>query len=848
MSGFGLAWRHALLDLRGGMRHLRLLCICLMLGVGVMGWIGLVIASLKGGIDRDAKSLLGGDIEVKQIYEEIPMAIVAWLQFHSEALSRVMTMRSMAEKPDDPNSAPTLVELKSVDGIYPLYGRLTFREKLRKDPLHNPGPRGVFGAAVDQSLLDALNLKLGDVFRIGEAQYRIEAVLESEPDRTVSGLSLGPRVLVTSNGFLATRLVKYGSMVHYHYRLRLPAGTDLDAWKKTLGEEFSGAHWNVRDWRDSSPGLMTLIDRLALFFALTGVTTLVVAGLGISNAAGTYVWSKWQTIATLKCLGADMAHIRKVYLIQLLIAAGLAIAGGLLLSLIGEWITLRFFGELLPVRGEGGVYVLPLLLSAALGFATLLLFAMLPIERSAGIKPASLFRGYAPTDHAPSRPAGASLVLMALLTCIMLALAVAFTGTVRIPLYFALGLAFTTLLLLALSAALKRIALRQAHSGRHKLTLAMAFGGLGRPGGATGSIVVALGIGMCLLIALALVGSNLRAQLEEGLPEHAPAFFLVDIQPSERVRLEERLRTLPGIGDISDLPMVRGHITRLNGTPVEQLDIAESARWALRGDRGLTWSATLPKNASMAEGEWWPADYIGKPLVSFDASLARGMGVKLGDTITFASMDKEIDARIANLRDIEWGTLQMNFAIVLSPGALDGLPATWLATVYVSPEHEKDVQKMMAQEFPSVAVVHVREALGKISAMLARISVAVLVVAGITILCGVLVMASAIHASLHRRVHDTVMLKVLGVTSSRILRIYLTEFALVAGAVSLVALVIGSLAAWGVMQLMIFSHFELRPLLMLATLAGSLLVAIGIGLLATRSILKIRPLALLRNE
>lgn len=850
-----LATSLALRDLRGGTHHLRLLFITLALGVAVMCCIGQMIAGVRAGIDRDAKSLLGGDIEIRQIYNEIPLAASSYLVFNSKVVSRTMDMRAMAEYGGKDH---VLIELKGVERNYPLFGKLELKKPADKDKelFFNDQDHKIYGAAVDQSFLDTMKLKVGDRFNVGDATLEIQAVIAIEPDRSVSGVPLGPRVMTSRPGFEATKLVKYGSMVNYRYRLQLKDGETLEHWKAEFKKQFPDAHWNMQDWHESAPGLTHLIDRLSLFFSLTGITTLIVAGLGISNSTGVYMWSKRETVAAMKCLGASHRLVQRVYFVQLLIVGAAAIAAGLLIGTVGELALMDTFGDLLPVRGERGIYSVPVLLSAGLGFLNLLLFGLLPLWRTHAVKPSSLFRGTMEDMHIPSlrdiwrerRP----VITGILLITSMVVLSVFFTGTVRIPLYFAIGLLFSMAAFYGISELIRRGAKRDAHSGKYKLRKAMALANLARPGAATSSMVIALGISMSLLIALTQVGGNLRKQLEVGLPEHAPAFFLLDIQPSRLDKLVDELSKMNEVTQVTHNPIVRGRIIKLNGTPVDQLPIDDSARWAIRGERGLTWMEKPPENSRIIEGKWWPEDYYAdsfdQPLVSFDANLARGMGLKIGDNITFAAIDKEITAKIANLRDVQWGSMDMNFAVILARGSLDELPITHIATVRVNKGGEKVVQDMVGKDFPQVGIVRVQEALGKISDMMQQISNAILVTAAMTIACSTLVMASAIHASLHKRMFDTVMLKVLGVTRRRIMGIYLTEFTITALASALAAILIGSLAAWGIMQLMILSTFELIPQVIAITLVCSIVFSLLLGVSATHKTLKIRPLALLRNE
>ncbi len=844
----GLSLRHAWLDLRASIRHLRLFSLVLILGVAVISTVGSLVASIKAGIDRDAKALLGGDIEIRQLYQPLSLAAEAFLTFNSKAISRTLDVRAMAETPE----RRSLVEMKGVDIFYPLFGEMIYTKKLLPEEraaafakfTHQNMPHE---ASVDQSLLDMLNIQLGGVFRIGSARFVVTAIIASEPDRGFSAMSLGPRVLVTRRAFHDTGLVAYGSMVNFRYRITLANGLTPEIFKAKMKETFPNATWNLRDWTESAPGLVSLIDRLSLFFALTGITALMVAGIGIANATSVYLWSKRHTIAALKCLGASSTHIYRMYLIQILIVAAFSILIGCMVGTFAEMALVDMLSNLLPAQAQKGIYAKPLILSALMGFIIVLLFAALPLISTRSIKPAALFRGHIENIKI-SLKNPLLLVGMALLTALLIGIAIIFTNATKITLFFSASAAFALLVLYALGVDLQHKSKKSAHSGRLPLTLSLALANLARPGAATKGMVIALGIGISLMVTLTLVGANLRTQIEQGLPEKAPAFFLADIQPSQLEAIQDKIRAIQGVGKVFNLPIVRGRIIKLNDKDPDSVDIADNARWGVRGERGLTESALPPENSTIIKGDWWPKDYDGPPLVSFDANLARGMGLSVGDTITIASLDKKITATIANLRDIQWGSLEMNFAIVLSPGTLKDLPTTYIATVAAPLQAEKEIQQMLADNYPSVAIVRVREVLNRVSGILEDVSSAVMISALLTVLCSILVMAGAIHASLHKRVFDTVMLKVLGATRGRILKIYLTEFAVIAVSVAVIAVIIGSAGAWGIMQLMVFSEFILMPDVVIYSIGGSLALAIALGLVATHFTLGVRPLSLLRNE
>jgi putative ABC transport system permease protein len=853
IGGYRIAFIHALRDLRGGMRHFLMLFICLALAVAVITCISTIITSIKGGIENDAKALLGGDIEIRQLYRPLPVEVTSYMMFSGGTMSRTADMRVMAEGKDDRNiDKRALVELKGVDNQYPLYGELELIRGKQRDVFFSDWRGKIHGAAVDQGLLDALDIQLGEMFVIGNTTFRVTAIIAHEPDRSISSFSLGPRVMTNMGAFKSTGLVTETSMVNYRYRLQLPPEVDVRQWKERMVEYFPGSYWGIRDWHDNNSGLSRQVDRLSLFFVLTAITTLIVAGIGISNATSSYMWGKRRTIAAMKCLGASQAHIRRMYLIEICIVSVIAIIYGLFLGLDAKILLLRFLNDIMPVHGTHDIQPEPLLISAALGFITVLLFTLMPLQTSRNIRPAALFRGYVDAEPQGNRGSIASKLLnytiYVLLAATMVALAIQLTNNTRIPLFFAGGLIGSLLVLYFISIVVKRFARSVAQSGKGSFTTNIAFANLSRPGSATTSIIIALGIGMCVLTTLSLVSSNMRSQLERSLPEKAPAFFMLEVQPSDVEKLTASLKAIEGVQGVDTMPIIRGRITKLKGTLADDAEVEESVRWALRGERGLTVAATPPEKSVLTEGKWWAPDYKGEPLVSFDEALARGMGLKVGDTITITAIDKEITATIANLRDIPWGSLEMNFTTIFSPGALDGLPVTNLVTVTAPPSTEKAIARMMANEYPAVALIRVRDALSNVSAIVSKLSLAIHITASIAILCGTLVMASAIHATLFKRKFETVMMKVIGMTRRQIMAIYLKEFSIAALVTAIIASVIGALAAYGVMQLMVFSYFTLMPNTIIMTLVGSLVIATLLGFFATRATLKVKPLSLLRNE
>src|SRR5690606_23667802 len=358
--------------------------------------------------------------------------------------------------------------------------------------------------------------------------------------------------------------------------------------------------------------------------------------------------------------------------------------------------------------------------------------------------------------------------------------------------------------------------------------LRLALANIHRPGAPTPAVVLSLGLGLTLLVTVSLINGNLTGEITRDLPDRAPAFFFVDVQPDQVDALETLVVARDDVTGFNRVPMLRGKITAVNGVPSDQLTVAQEAQWALRGDRGITYSAELPEGSSLVRGNWWPGDYSGPPLVSFSEELAQGFSVDVGDTITINVLGWEITAEIANTRQIDWTNLGINFVLVFSPGLLSAAPHTVLATVEMNggPLAEEALEREVTSAFPNITSVRVREALEAVNELLGNFAVAVRATGGITLVAGILVLAGAMAAGFRSRVRDAVVLKVLGATRARILGIYVREYAVLGLATALVAALAGTIAAWVVVTVLMELPWHFLPGTLALTVAGAAFVTV----------------------
>ncbi len=827
-------------ELRGGLAGFRIFLACLVLGVTAIAGIGSLAAAVVAGIGADARVLLGGDVSLRLPFREANQAERRFL-VDSGTLSTVAKLRAMARSVD--GDKRSLIELQAVDAAYPLYGAVALAPA---QPLTTALGQNsdAFGAAAERAVASRLGLAIGDRFRIGDAVVELRAIIDSEPDAAFAGLAFGPRILISDAALAATGLIRPGALVTYDYRLRLAPGADPESWARKARAAFPEAGWQIRTGAEASPSLQRLIDRVGFFLDLVGITALLVGGVGIGNAVSGYIASKTEAIATLKCLGASTRLVFTAYLAQILLLAFAGIAVGLLLGGLAPAIVAPLVRPLLPVGLKLGFYPAPLAIAAVCGLLTTLAFSLWPLAAIGRIAPAALFRDrIAPAHRRIPLLAAAAAGLSGLL---LAALVVLTAPERRIALWYVGGALAAFALFRLAGAAIVAVARRLPRLSRSELRLAIA--NLYRPDAPTARVVLSLGIGLSVLVAVALVEGNLAIEIETRLAEHAPADFFIDIQPDQLAGFGAAVSATPG-ARFEQVPMLRGRITRIDGTPVEEAKVAPEAQWALRSDRGLTYAAEPPVGSRLAAGSWWAADYKGPPLVSFDAELAQGMGLKVGDRLTVNVLGRDITATIANLRRIEWARLGINFAIVFAPGTLESAPQTHLAAVYVAPGEQEDaLVREITNRFPNVSAIPVREALAAVAGVVGTIGSALRIVALVTLAAGVLVLGGAVAAGHRRRLYDSVVLKVLGARRRTIAAVFLIEYALLGLTTAVVAAGFGTLAAYALVTGPMSSDWVFLPGPVLATLALAVALTLVLGFAGTWRALGATPARYLRNE
>ena len=834
------AWRIARRELRGGLRGFGVFIACLFLGVLSISGIGSFTAAARSGLLVDAGALLGGDLELRLIHREITAEQRSWLEVRGQ-LSSVARMRTMAWSVA--NNERTLVELKAVDELYPLYGILESEPSLPLRTALAHGDDG-FGALAEASLLQRLGLAVGDRLRVGEREFVLRGVILNEPDRRIRAFNLGPRLMISREGLAATGLLKPGSLVYHAYRLRLPQREKVDAVTVQLEDAFPEAGWRLRSWREAAPRVRYFLDRMSTNLNLIGLCALLVGGLGVSGAVRGYLESKVFHIATMKSLGASGRTIFLTYLVQVLILGALGAGAGLLGGAAIPYLVASLAGAWLPIPLQPGIFPEVLVSAALYGLLIALVFSLPALGVARKVSPAMLFRGYAETDRgSPGRRVWVAVTVGGGLLMLLVFVTSADT---RLAAWFVAGALGCFAIFRALASGLLGLARRLPRPANPLLRLALA--NLHRPGSPAASAIFSLGLGLTALVIISLVQTNLDDRVSESIPAEAPAFFFLDLQPYQVAAFDQLLEATPGVQRFAHFPTLRGRITHIDTVPVEEASIDQDVEWAVRGDRFLSYSADMPQGTELVAGSWWPHDYDGPPRLSLTDDLARGFGVGVGDTLTVNILGREVQAEITSLRKVDWSTLQLNFALLFSPGTLEAAPQTFLATAHVESGSEEGLFRAVTGAFSNVSAIGTREVLENVSRTLARIGAAFKGMAAVALLSGFLVLAGAVSADQHRRIRDAVMFKVCGATRRDIVTTFAAEFILVGGFAGLISAVVGSLAAYGILEGLMKSPFRPHTEVVGATLLVGIALTLVLGLAGTWKALGQKPSAYLRDD
>jgi putative ABC transport system permease protein len=843
VSTMPLAIRLALREMRGGLRGFYVFVACMALGVAVITGVGALGDAMRAGFEQQGQTILGGDATLARTHTRAISAERAWLEARG-GVSETATLRSMARTSDA--SDQTLIELKAADAAYPLAGAAVLRGGLDLQAvLSKPN-----AAVVDSMLLERLRLQVGSMFKIGQAELVVAAILEREPDTISDRVIYGPRVFVSLATLDASGLVQPGTLARWRYAVRLPASdaASLMAFRDAVKRDLPEAGFTVADRRDPSPQVTRTLERLRQFLTLIGLTALLIGGVGVANAVATFIDRRSKVIATMKSLGAASGLVFAIFFTQVMLVAALGIAIGLAVGCLVPFVLDALYGSALPIRISASVSPWSIASAAIYGVLVAAVFALWPLGRADQIRAGALFRDE--ISDARVWPSRGIIAMTALAAAALIAFAVIGSDSRPTAMYFLAAVVGVFVIF----AGLGRLAMTGAAKLRRygSAELRLALGNVAAPDGLTRSIVLSLGAGLSLLVAVALVDASMMEELTTRAPKNSPTYFVLDITRADRDPFVEIVKRASPRVRIEEAPMLRGRIVAVKGQSADQIKVAPEAAWVLQGDRGLTYSEGVPEGSKITKGTWWPADYQGDPQVSFEADLAKRLGLDIGDTVTVNVLGRNVTATLTSLREIKWENLAINFVMVFSPNTLKAAPHNLLATVTlpdpVDLAVEADLSRAIARTLPSITMVRVKDALDAFQAVFQKVMTAIRVAGSVTLVAGALVLAGALATAQRRRIKQAVILKTLGATRSRILKSHFYEYALLALITSAMSVVLGTIAAWIAVTRVMDFDFAFSVLAVVQALVVALGLVLAFGLIGTWTVLRAPSVPVLRSE
>jgi putative ABC transport system permease protein len=829
MQALRFALRNLWRDLKSG--ELAVLLLALVVAVLSLTAVGFFTGRISQGVRAQAAEVLAADLRL-----EAPAPIPA--RYFDEARRRGLRSAQVLTFPTAifSGDASQLAALNAVTAAYPLRGHVRIADApfgAARSTEQIPGRGEVW---IDARIIARLKLDLGAKLRIGEASFRVTQVLDYRPDQGTGFVNLAPAALINYEDIASTQLVQPGSRATY---AALFAGSPkaVADFREYLSKTKAPGE-RLRDVEESSRQLNSAIDRASRFLNLASLASVLLAAVAVAMGARRYAARHVDAVALMKCMGAAQRFVLAISIIELTLLALFAVTIGTLLGYLAQqglvWLLKSLIPNELPAAS-----LTPLPIALVTVLAMLIGFALPPLLQLKNTPPARVLRK---TVTAPPLRYGVSYLLALAAVFAILWSMVRDTELVFSVLAGVLGVG---LVLTLAGYALVRLTSRL----RGGVGVAWRYGLANVSRRGTGSVVqiVAFGLGLMVLLLLAVVRSDLLADWRRSLPNDVPNNFLVNIRPEQREKLQEFLKSR-GFETPEMYPMVRARITGINDQSAQSLKLrGEAARGYVEREQNLTWSAGMMEDNQLIAGRWWTAADTGKPLVSISSEYAEALHLTLGDRLSFDVAGEPLTATVASIRKIRWDSFRPNFFLVFPPGLLDGAAGTYMTSLFLTPAQRPALTDLV-REFPTISVFDVDAILKQIRSIMDRASLAVQYVFLFTLAAGIVVLLAAVQATRDERRYESAMLRTLGASRGTVLQGVAAEF-------SALGFLSGTLAAFGatgigwILAQRLFSlNYTLDPMVWVGGLiAGTVLVGLS-GTLATRSVIDTPPIVTLRDE
>ena len=841
----------ALAESRGAWKRMIFFIFCIGIGVGAVMTVKSFSNMVQATIQGQAKGLLAADIGIKGSWEQGKDEIA----YQKETLPQgteflfIKEMHGMAQfkNPDSTEKSSSLItELKSIPLIgpqYPFYGE--FKNKPDK-PLQELLKQN--GAVVEASFLIKTGLKIGDSFSLGKTELKINGIVISEPDRISRAFSIGPRLFISRASLDKANLIQPGSRIKHRTLIKLPESMELEKAVALLEKGLLDKSTSIRTYKDMQSSLSSSIERMGQYLGALGVIALLMGGIGVAMIVRTFMVQKLDTVAIMSCLGASSSTLLNVYLIQAMV---MGLAGSLLGVTLGFFLTF-----LLPSKMEGLInyqlepdfFLLPALQSLLLGVATTLLFCLWPLLSAVKTRPLRLFRRNFEEEQLTSGTHTERWVAGLILSLGLATMICWQADSIKRGLIFLFALGASIALLTISSWLLLKIIKALPQSG----SIARRYGmsNLKRPNNHTTSIITCLGMGIMLILTVRLVQTDMLAMLNKNTEINPPNYFFIDIQRDQKETFIQVLNQITPEAEHTLTPLIRSRLHSIDEKLISNWKYKNKQRekWFINREFVLTYrEGPPPEDNKIIEGQWWDEERAKNAEVSLEQDAAKRLGAKIGSLLTIDIQGILVSAKVTTIRSVNWRNMRTNFYMIFSPGALEGAPITYVATVHVRAEKELKLQHAVVKALPNITALSTRDIINTIESTVSKLTTLVDFMSGFAIAAGLFILSGSIASTKYRRLRESAVLKILGAKRKIVAMILGFEYAALGIMAALIGILLAQGLSWAVMKYIIKSTWHLQPGLILLAFGFSVILTIINGILSSLDVIQNKPLKTLRE-
>ena len=838
-SELNLIIKYALKDLSRNFKKLSSIIITLFISLFILSAIFTIEDSLKKELNDNAKSLLGGDLEIDYNRNEGNLELVNQVKKFA-TISQMIEFSTMVSTIDREKNKSLFTRIKTVDTKYPLYGSVDYEPIGAFDRIHNE-PNTLL---INESLSKNLNLKINEKIKVQNQLFTIIGIVKSVPD--VSGfVAFGDWALAGDQTLEILKLNGIGSFLNYEYKVKFDESDDANKIEKKIEDIFKDDQKvKLRYPENSASGLKRIINNFSQFLSLVSISAMLIAGIGIANTLLSFINQNNMSIAVRKAVGFYSGNIKTLYYLQLfillLIITTFAYGSSFLIVPFVD----QYLSEGLGLNVSPVFSIINFVKIFLVGLLVLIIFLIPTISSIDQVKASNLFRNVFQNleFYYSKKSTTLSIILLSILVLL-------FSFGSERPIY-SLGYFAAFFVCLIVFFLLSKIIIYflKKYKSISNISLKVSIKNITQTKSITPITIMSLGLGVTLLLTLALVGTNFQREIAKSIPDIAPDYFFVGIQKGEKEIFEKNILNMDANTKVEVVPMVSSGIIKINGiNPNTYIQPDNDSYWVIGSDRRSSWTDEVPEDNPLTEGEWWDLTKPDQLQISLDAEVAKNLNIKLGDVFTLNIYGREIDGKIVNFRAVDYRDLSINFAMLFNPQFAKNIPHEYLATAKFE-TIEKFDETSMLDVLPSLSMIKIADYLNKVTDVLNKVFIAVTLISAVTIIIGLIVISSAIMVQGKVKEYQNLVFKILGFSKKEVILSSLIEFIIIFKSVILISIFFAVIGSKFIME-NIFElvwKFDFKVLIYLGLSIG--LVTLVLILLTNLKYLNPKIYPLIRNQ